>query len=57
MKVILNPDKEIVKKIILISAPVVAASLSGSVVALIDGLTVRYQLSNLLTSNYDMLKN
>lgn len=50
-------EKEIVKKIILISAPVVAASLSGSVVALIDGLTVRYQLSNLLTSNYDMLKN
>ncbi len=53
----LTSEKEIVKKLVLISVPVVAASLSGSVVALIDGLTVRYQLSDLLTANYGMLKS
>ncbi len=50
-------ERDIAKKIILISVPIVAASLSSSVVALIDGLTVRYQLSNLISQNTSTLRN
>lgn len=50
-------QKTIMKTLLVISLPIVAASLSSSVVALIDGLTVRYQLSNLLSSNPDKFLN
>lgn len=44
-------NSQIAKKIIIIAIPIVFASLSTSIVAFIDGLTVRYQLSELLTQN------
>ena len=46
-------QKDIMKKLIVISIPIVAVSLSNSAMALIDGITVRYQLSNLITQNAD----
>jgi len=46
-------QKSIMKTLLKISLPIVAASLSNSLVALIDGLTVRYQLSNLFINNPD----
>ena len=40
-------DKEIVKLIFLISLPVVFASMSNSIISLIDAVTVRWQLSSM----------
>lgn len=47
--------RSIAKKLIIISLPIVFASLSSSIVALVDGLTVRYQLSKLISENTDAL--
>ncbi len=50
-----DSQNAIIKKLLIISVPIVAASLSNSAVALIDGLTVRYQLSALFTENSDRM--
>lgn len=46
----LKKDKEIIKTLILVSIPIVLASLSTSVVTLVDAITVRWQLSGRILS-------
>lgn len=51
-------DKKLAKKVLLISLPIVLASMSGSLVALIDAITVRWQLSHFdLTDIYSLAIN
>lgn len=51
-------DKKLVKKVLFISLPIVLASMSGSLVALIDAITVRWQLSLFdLTNIYSIAIN
>lgn len=47
----------LIKSVVLIALPIALYSFSGSVVGLIDSITVRWQLSNLLSADYDNFKN
>ncbi|MEE1074068.1 MAG: oligosaccharide flippase family protein [Acutalibacteraceae bacterium] len=47
----------LIKSVALIALPIALYSFSGSVVGLIDSITVRWQLSNLLSADYDNFKN
>ncbi len=51
------PDDEIIKKLLLISIPIVAASLLNSAVAFIDALTVKNQISDLISNNSEKFAN
>jgi len=50
------PKKEILKLIIIVSVPIVLSSMSGSMVALVDALTVRWQLTALVSKHTELLK-
>ncbi len=50
-------DGEIVKKIIVVALPIALCSFSTSVVGLVDGITVRWQLNSLFGSDFSYFGN
>ena len=52
-----SDNLNLIKSVVLIALPIALYSFSGSVVGLIDSITVRWQLSNLLAADYDNFKN
>ena len=45
-------DKTLIKKLIIISLPIVFSSFAGSIVSFIDAVTVKWQLSGMMTDSF-----